>query len=327
MAPMPASSPDTSGPTPWLHSHPAHWRPGTLDRDALHAAAAALRGEPGFEGAVRHFAAEWLDAFAANHALRAVMRNAPRYLLLIACLRLHHLRDPADPTSGITPGRVLAFYEAAGRPLVTAGASRVKVMLAHARAAGMLQPMPGLAGTRHVVLQPTPRLEQAMAAWVEAFLRGLSPMLPLPAPPAQMATLPGLVGELFTYRTSGVVHDRFNLNERVPPLRRLMDRERGYLVFLELMRELVLQAGGSASALATAQGLAQRTGLSRGTVRTMLLEGEHEGWWQRAASGPALLLQPAFVDHALLWMGLEFVWMQGLAVAAWHRLKPLTPSR
>ncbi len=318
----------------WLRQHPAQWAAGTLDRDGLHAAAAALCQRDDFEAAVQHFANEWLDAFAANLPLRQVMRNSPSYVLLVACLRMHHLRNPADPASGITPSRVLAFYGLSGRDMVSAGASRVKAMLGHARCAGLLRARPVPHDARLLVLEPTPRLLEAMTLWVTAFLRAVQVLLPLPMPAQAMTAEPGMVGELFTYRLSAFIEDRFGLPERIPALRYLMDRVGGYLIFLEMMRGVRLHPEDSTDGTATTtlhtHRVARCSGLSRGTVRNVLTEGIERGWWLKDDAGPGLRLQAPFVQQASLWMGLEFVWMHTLAVAAWQRrcaLREATPGQ
>lgn len=318
------SSSTLESPAPWLRDHPARWRAGTLDVAGLRRAADALRARPGFDSAVRHFAACWQAAYDSNPVLVSAMRNNARYLMLVACIRLDHLRDPLHPGESITPTRLIAFYERIGREGITASPWRVKDMLAHARTRGLLQRVPQIGDARLRPLEPTPLLREALACWVAGFLRGLEPVLPLPEAPERMVERPGFVAELFTYRVSALVEDRYAINQGLPALRWITDREKGYHLFLSLMRGVELQGDGSAVTHCVPQVIADRARLARTTARNFL-NGCIEQGWISPAPGHHLVLHPGFVDEALHWFGLEFVWMYTLAVAAWNRVQPQSP--
>lgn len=306
-------------PAPWLRHHPHDWRPGTLDVAGLHAAADALSRRPGFLGEVRHFAACWQAAYDGNPVLVSAMRNNARYVLMVACLWLDHVRDPTCPGDSITRARLLAFYDRLGRGLVTASPWRVKDMLAAARASGLLQPAPRTLDSRVHPLEPSPALHQAMADWVTGFLRGVAPVLPLPTPPERLVQRPGVVGEIFRYRLSALLEDRYAINQGLPALRWITDREKGYHLFLSLMRGAEPQPDGQVVARAVPQHLADRAGLARNTARNFLQACVQQGWLA-PAPGHRLVFSPAFQAEALQWFGREFVWMHTLAVVAWTRL-------
>ncbi len=306
-------------PVPWLRHHPSCWRKGTLDLPGLRSAADALRAQPGFASAVRHFATRWQAAYDASPVLTTVMRDNARYAMLVACLWMDHVRDPLHPADCITSSRLITFYGRVGCDLVTASPSRVKAMLGHARARGLLQSAPGPGDARRRPLEPTAALRDAMAGWVAGFLHGIGTLLPLPVTPEAMVARPGFIGELFTYRVTALLEDRFSINQGLPAIRWITDHEKGYHLFLSLMRGLQLQPDGTALTTAIPQALADHAGVSRSTARNFLQACMRQGW---IAPGPGhgLVLKPAFVDEALHWMGLEFVWMHALALAAWHRL-------
>ncbi|KPF60276.1 hypothetical protein D621_02410 [beta proteobacterium AAP51] len=312
-------------PAPWLRHHPSAWRAGTLDAPRLRSTADALRQRPGFLQEVQHFAACWQAGYESHPVLPSAMRNNARYVMMVACLWLDHVRDPARPTESITQARLLAFYERLGRGLVSASPWRVKAMLGHARASGLLQPMAHVGDARWRPLEPTPALREAMAGWTAGFLRGLAPVLPLPEPPERMVQRPGLVGEVFTYRLSALLEDRYAITVGLPAMRWVTDREKGYHLFLSLMRGAALQPDGGALALVVPEELAQRSGLARNTVRNFIQACVSQGWAEAQADN-RLRLTPGFVDEALHWFGLEFVWMHTLAVAAWQRLRPGWPA-
>jgi DNA-binding IclR family transcriptional regulator len=62
--------------------------------------------------------------------------------------------------------------------------------------------------------------------------------------------------------------------------------------------------------------MAERAGVSRGTVRNFLVTAREQGWIAPAGEHAWLLL-PAFHAELMQWMGREFLWMHTLACAAW----------
>ena len=304
----------------WLRRHPAQWAAGTLDRSALLSAANALCVQPGFDAAARHFAKCWQAAYTGNPVLTSVMRNTARYLLLVACVRMDHLRGPALSGVEITPGRLIEFLTSGGRELASVSPSRVKAIIGHARAHGLLRSLSGPGDARQHPLEVTEKLRVAMGDWVAGFLRGIAPLRPLPAAPEEMVAMPGFIGELFTYRLAAFVEDHFILSELVPELRWIMDRERGYYLFLSLLRAMKLQADGSAVACCVRASMAAHAGLSRGTVRNFFEGCREQGWLQPEGAHHRLRLTPAFTRASLLWIALEFEWMDVLARSAWEQV-------
>ncbi len=113
--------------------------------------------------------------------------------------------------------------------------------------------------------------------------------------------------------------DRFVLTERVPPMHWILGREKGYRIFLRLVRAMALQPDGSAEVRVLPADLAEASDVSRGTIRNLLAGCQQQGWMEYRAARHTVRLHPEFVDMALLWIALELVWMHGLACAAWHR--------
>ena len=304
-------------PVPWLRHHPRDWRAGTLDIPGLTAAAAALSQQPDFADGMRQFADGWQAGYNATPVLGSVMRNNARYVLLLACLWLDHQRDASLPGVSITPGRVLDFYARLDHRLVEGGASRIKTILAHARVAGLLQPAPGPGDARLRPLEPTPLLRRAMAGYVQGFLGGIAPTLPLPATPQQMVDTPGFVAELFTYRMLPLLHERFAITQGLPAMNWITNREKGYPQLLSLVRHMQVQPDGQVHTMGWPQQIAERVGVSRGSARNFLLAAVEQGWLEPL--GPRQWrLRPAFHAELLQWMGREFLWMHTLAVAAWR---------
>ena len=305
-------------PVPWLRHHPSRWQAGTIDVDALTAAADALQRRPGFDLAVRHFALCWQRGYDASPVLNTVMRNNARFVLLLACLSLDHERDPDLPDVSITPGRLLNFYERIDHQLVVGGTSRIKTILGHVRAAGLLKQSAVDGDARRRPLEPTPLLRDAMAGWVSGFLFGIAPVLPLPADPRAMVRTPGFVGELFTYRLAGLLHEHFSINQGLPAMTWVTNREKGYPLLLALLRQLKVQDDGSAQTHGVPQQMAEVAGISRGTARNFL-QTLVERQWIVGGDDHTWTLRPDFVAQLMQWMGREFLWMHTLASAAWLR--------
>jgi hypothetical protein len=321
--PQPPATPPTTppatlaAPVAWLRHHPRDWRAGTIDVAGLSAAAGALAARPGFEAAMRHFADGWQAGYDATPVLGSVMRNNARYVLLLACLWLDHQRDPGQPGVSITPGRLLEFYARLDHRLVEGGSSRIKTILAHARTAGLLQPCAGHGDMRLRPLEPTPLLRRAMAGYVQGFLSGIAPTLPLPVPPQQMVDTPGFVPELFSYRMLPLLHERFSINQGLPALTWITNREKGYPQLLSLVRQMHTQPDGQVLTTGWPQQIATRVGVSRNSARNFLLAAVEQGWLAPAGEHRWALL-PGFHAELLQWMGREFLWMHTLAVAAWR---------
>lgn len=303
----------------WLRTSPREWQPGTLDRAVLHAAGQRLARRPDFPERARVFARCWLQTQAAHPALGAVFRNSQRYLLLVNCLVLHHRRDPADPLSGITPGRMLAFFQQHGRGPVEGGATQVKAMLAHARLHGLLRPVSGAGDARYRPLEPTPLLLEIMRHWLAGFLRACEgdADLPLPAPVDRIVGVPGLVGEVFSHRLAAVREDRFTLLESFgQALGWVLRHDHGYRVFLQMTTDLQPQPDGTALVAISTSELAARAGVSRGTVRNLLADAQAQGWFAAAPPPRGWRLAADAVHTTLRWIALELQWMHGLACAA-----------
>jgi hypothetical protein len=306
--------------------HPKAWASGTLDREALHADSRPLAARAGFEQRASHFARCWLRVQADHPALRSVFRNTPRYLLLIASAVLHHRRGPADPPSGVTPSRLAQFFAHAVRAHLHVSASQLKVMLAHARLHGLLQPATGDGDVdaRFRTLEPTHLLDGILREWIAGFLHACEgdAALPLPAPVASMVAMPGLVGEMFGYRLAALEQDRFILWEDfVQPLAWVLRHDHGYRVFLQMTEALTVRPDGAALVPVAANELARRAAVSRGTVRNLLADAQAQGWFAEPASPGARRLAPETLQVTLQWTALELVWMHGLACAAWARLQ------
>jgi hypothetical protein len=301
----------------WLKHPPRHWKPGTLDRDALHASADALVAEPGFDQARLEFIEQWLWSFDFHPATQRALRDTPQYLLMVFCLYLHHRRDRARSSSGITLTALLGLYAHGSTQRVFASPSRVKVMLDRARHAGLLRDAHVLAGQsidrRVRRLEPTQLAWQIFGRWIVAFLRGAARLLAPPMPLSARTELdPELIGEVFAHRIDAYLQDHFVLTERFQPVQVFMLRDHGYQVFLRLM-QTVRHAGAERVAQAPVAELAAHLDVARGTVRNVLTQAQDAGHLAFTRGGSRVVLAPPFFAMAQRWIALEMVWMHGLA--------------
>lgn len=320
----------------WLRDPPHRWRAGTLDREALKAQAAQLAASPGFVAVAKCFAQGWLRTQAEHAELRAVFRNTQRYLMLVAILVLHHRRVPGDPTSGLTPGRLIEFFESTASAIVPAGAGQVKAMLAHARLHGLVQPAPPSPyeprDMRQRRLEPTPLLRRTMRSWVAGFMPAIENVatLPLPVASATLLDTPGVVPEMFAYRMAAMKEDRFVLLEGLDGMRWVLAHTHGYRVFQHLVMAAEPLPDGGARVPLTPTQLAASAGVSRGTVRNLLRDASAQGWFEDdAQAAGALWLRAQGWSVAQKWVARELVWMHGLVVAAYERqvaAAPVSPA-
>jgi hypothetical protein len=304
-----------------MRDHPAQWRAGSLDRTALYAAAERLAAQRDFPARAQAFARGWLETQATYPALRAVFRNSQRYLLLVASLVLHHRRDPADPLTGITPGRLQQHFDVAVRPRLPISATQVKAIVAHARLNGLLAVAQSPADARVRLLEPTTLLESIFQRWLLGFLQAGDgeASLSLPVAPGVVAAQPGIAGEVFSYRSAALTEDGFILwQDDAQPLAWVLRHDHGYRVFLHMTEAMRPRADGGATVGLNATSLAARAGAARGTVRNLLADARAQGWFADEPSRHGLRLTPHSVRTTLAWIALELVWMHGLALSAWH---------
>lgn len=304
---------DRAGAVAWLRADPRQWPPGTLDRGTLYAAAQQLAAHPAHGHAARHLAVEILRFLEDVPVAKRVVHDTPIYILLVFCMYLHHVRDPADPRSGVTLKGLRNLFAARGANSF-AGDSHIRDMLAWCRNRGLLQQAPPTGDRRVRPLEPTPQLVDMFQHWVQAFLRGSADLLLPPLAPDVLPP-PAVVYEILSYRIRCYARENFAPTERFPLIQEFMLHKHGYHVFLSLVESMRVEADG-ASAPLTVSGLAQRFGIARGTVRNALEPAEKQGLLALRGEDGSVQLDPAFVALALQWMAFEATYMHGLISAA-----------
>ncbi|MDQ0464982.1 hypothetical protein QO010_002766 [Caulobacter ginsengisoli] len=241
----------------------------------------AWRARPGFPAARDAALASLVALFDANRLLLRLLSDRGRLIMLAAALHLDLSADPADPTSGLTVGRLKAIFVSTG----LGSATRASAMIALTRWAGYLAPAPTPADRRLQRMVATPRLVEAMRTmWADqiAAVAALEPDLaPLPGRLAQRAVLAAFVAEVTRRYLAG-----FRFSDVVPELTAALDRNSGLAVLAELA--LAGAEGHSVS------GLARRFGVSRPHVLAILADAQARGLIARDGEGlQGLVVLPA----------------------------------
>lgn len=327
---------DLSAPlrAPWLTREPHLWQPGTVDRTALLLAADQLRMHPGFTQAYGRYTQDIQKTIITNWALTRVMHEMGRCGVTAFTLYLHHSRETGMwGEIGITYARVIELFAAGAltKEGSLASPSRIKAMLGIAEISGHLErytPEPSAnmahldrADRRIRLLRPTPELTVPSLLWLHSFLQCIEPITPLAMSPEEMVKLPGFLGEVMGYHVLAYVHDQCTPREDFPYVHQFIQRNGSFLTLLEIMRNLRRENDRWISSAHPGE-LSKRLGISRNTIRNLLVESEQKGWLRILDRGAhQIKLSDAFTDECQRWLACEMVWMAGLANAAALRLQ------
>jgi hypothetical protein len=312
----------------YLLDAPHAWYKGFLDRQALQDQALRLIQTDNFQSKCRYFAQAKLDVFTSHWALDRVMRDDSRFAMLSFMLYLHH---HAAQTGGITYTGLKNLFEH-GEHLPTgilASSTRIKALLNIARITGHLVPgssretMRGTMDRRTKTWAPTQKLIEPSTAWLQACIGGLQGALPLAATAEELMATPGLLAEVLSYNVKAYLHDDFLLYESFDSVRRLMQRDGGYLVLMQLLLTTRQDsATGRWHADAQPHALSKRFRVSSGTLRNALKDCVDSGWLVQAAPGGSdWLVKDDFVQQCQRWAAYEMLWMAGNVNAAFTRLR------
>jgi hypothetical protein len=326
----------------WLTREPHLWQPGTVDRAALLLAADLLRAHADFVKAYGQYTEQIQKVIVTNWALSRVMHEMGRCGITAFTLYLHHSRETGMwGEVGVTYARVIELFAAGAltKEGALASPSRIKAMLGIAEIAGHLERYtPALLAKsqdaiaeqndrqdrfdrRLRLLRPTAELTEPSLLWLHSFLQCIEPMTPLVMSPKIMVKLPGFLGEVMSYHVLAYVHDQCTPREDFECVHQFIQRNGSFLTLLEIMRNLRRENGIWISS-AHPYALAKRLGISRNTIRNLLVESEQKGWLRIIDRGAHHIeLSDSFANECERWLACEMVWMAGLANAAALRLQ------
>jgi len=137
-------------------------------------AIAALRARPGFEQAIRTSAAGLIAMYQGGHLLNWLMDDRGRLLFAYIALYLDASRDPADPSSGLTPTRMRTLV--AEHDICSPG--RATAMLSLMRFGGYLAPDIQVVDRRQRRLVATDKLHNLLRERWRVHFNAMAPLLP-----------------------------------------------------------------------------------------------------------------------------------------------------
>ncbi|MDI1344715.1 MAG: hypothetical protein PSV22_11525 [Pseudolabrys sp.] len=255
----------------------------------------ALRAEPGFAGAMRTSAASLTEMYQGGHLLNWLMDDRARLLFGYLTLYLHYTRDPADPTSGLTPTRMKIMSAEQG----ICSSGRTTAMLSLMRFGGYLAPDVSADG-RQRRLVPTGKLLDMLQARWRVHFGAMAPLVP--DGDAMMTALsepdfgPRLVVGISKRFLAG-----FRFLTHAPDLGLFAERNAGMLILASL-----LTAGEPGDAMPpqrpvpiSISALARRFSVSRPHVLKLIRDAAAAGLITRiGADGDHIMIQPRLADAA-----------------------------
>jgi DNA-binding MarR family transcriptional regulator len=267
----------------------------TWEDPAAPATVAQLRRQPGFADAMRASAASLTEMYQGGHLLNWLMDDRARLLFGYLTLYLHYTRDPADPTSGLTPTRMKIMSAEQG----ICSSGRATAMLSLMRFGGYLAPEVSADG-RQRRLVPTGRLLDMLQARWRVHFGAMAPLLP-----DGNAMLAALSEPDFGPRLVVGISKRFLAGFRfltyAPDLGLFAERNAGMLILASL-----LTSGGPDDAMPpqravpiSISALARRFKVSRPHVLKLIRDAAAEGLIERTGQdGDHVVIRPRLAEAA-----------------------------
>jgi hypothetical protein len=267
----------------------------TWENPATPAAVAKLRAEPGFAEAMCASALSLTEMYQGGHLLNWLMDDRARLLFGYLTLYLHYTRDPADPTSGLTPTRMKIM--SAEHEICSGG--RVTAMLSLMRFGGYLAPDASTDG-RQRRLVPTSKLLDMLCARWRVHFSAMAPLMPDGAAMLAALDYPGF-GPRFIVSISERFLAGFRFLTHVPALGLFAERNAGILILASLLTSgdpddtMPPQRAVSMSISA----LARRFSVSRPHVLKLIRDAAADGLIERTGqNGDHVVIQRRLADAA-----------------------------
>ncbi len=311
---FPASHPDRSislaAAGPSLEALPS-FTGEAFDRDRLAQAAGRVQAHPRFDEALQVFCGAVIAGFEDNRAAGILMGDAARFALMALVFVLDHQRRTGEEPAGATSGRLAELL--ARRKLASPNFTHAAVE--YLRAAGALVPVAST-DRRTRPLAPGPGLIAQARHWLAGNLKGIAMLAELP-PAAELVQRPGFLDSYFRRMAWPYLTQNYILFDGFAPVQALMQRRGGYAILLELTRGARVDADGRIVVTTPMQAMAQRIGISRSQVRSVLSMAEAAGWLTREGRGDRrLALSADFHATCRDWVAVELAWGFDLARAA-----------
>lgn len=256
---------------------------------------AAFRARPEFAQYAIQIARTFIDQYVGNRFLNLISNDRGRMQVAHAVLYLHYTRDPGDPASGLTSGRLKAFCTQ--HNMCSPG--RTATMLAVLQMAGHVVDAPAVKDRRVRLLMPTPKLlDTFLTRWLSYF-DALAKMMPETAGIARAAREDERFVQAYVRLVVGYYIAGHKLMDHVPQLNVFADANAGMLIFLSLFAaagENGPPSGEQIVQMPIAE-LARRFGVSRAHVK-QVLRGAQEQGLLTVDPGNGIRLMPQYFDAA-----------------------------
>jgi DNA-binding MarR family transcriptional regulator len=243
-------------------------------------AIAALRAQPGFDRAIRTSAAGLIAMYQGGHLLNWLMDDRGRLLFAYIALYLDVSRDPADPSSGLTPTRMRALV--AEHDICSPG--RATAMLSLMRFGGYLAPDIDVADRRQRRLVATDKLRYLLRERWRLHFNAMAPLLPdgaaIVAALDDPAVARGLVVSMVERFRAG-----FRFISHAPGLGLFGERNAGLFVLMSLITagEVDDSVPPSRPVPISMAALARRFRVSRPHVLKLIRDAADDGFIERSA--------------------------------------------
>jgi hypothetical protein len=275
---------------------------GPLSAEAI----ARLRTHPRFPSAIRTLCTGMQKLFRGNRLLNLLVSDRGRMLIGWFALYLHEGGAPDGRGTGFGVGQLKALCAAAG----LASPGRTAAMLALMRMSGYIASASAPEDRRRHILVPTEKLRAShRERWenVVAALREIDPE----SAAAFALDDPEFVAA-YVRTTSDHFLRGFRLIEIAPEMELFLDRNAGLMIVFS-----ILLAGRSDDTIPprrpvplSISALANRFGVSRVHVRTLLRDAEAEGLIRREGPGGShVLILPGFAEAVELFFATAFLFV------------------
>jgi hypothetical protein len=275
------------------------------------AAVADLRADPRFPDAIRTLASGMLDLYRGNRLLNMLINDRGRMVIGYLALYLNEGGVPDGRGRGFGVGQLKALCAAAG----LASPGRTGAMLALMRMSGHIASGSSPDDRRRHILVPTERLRAAHRdRWerVAASLRVIRP----DAAAAFALDDPEFVAA-YVRSTADYFLGGLRLVDIAPELELFLERNAGFMILFSLL--LAGQADDSIPPERpvpfSISAVAQRFGVSRIHVRTLLRDAESLGLIERTGAS-RILVRPVLADAVRTLFACMFLFVAHCALEA-----------
>ena len=262
-----------------------------------------LRNHPRFFDGLFKYDELIPDYFAHNLVLNRVVTEAWRFEMLVYALHLHDTRDPADPRTGLTAGRLQALCAAN----VCASPGRVLAILGIMQLAGYLKRVRSTIDSRIVHLVPSNHFVAIVEGWNGAILHIIDAISPADALARDYAARPRF-GQDMRQLGAETVIGGWKLLDPFPEVAHFISRDGGWMLLLRCVAlALAPSAGAEIAPVSLALDTFGKTfGVSRSHLRRVLESAYAAGLLEAPPrNGADIRLAPHLVASFLACMASE----------------------